>query len=344
MYRPLKSNVGSHLQSHGALLAAASKEPDRVVEVKTSYGISKAYIHGDLTSDLPPILTFHDMGLNHVACFQSFFNFAQDSKILKYFPVVHIDAPGQWYGAPDLAPSIDALDFEELSKGIDEVVKELGLKKVIGFGIGTGASVMLLFAKRLPRLCQGLILLNPTANSAAWTDVPYSYAGTWFGGSSVYKRSMHSYLINRYFAFRRRVPLNVLEYFKEELNQLNPNNVLKYYQGYLNRKDITEDIKKVTTRSIVFIGEHSATSSESLRVQGNLMLDRTDYIIVKQGGVLLTESNPKRLMKTLELFFNTLGFFEDRLEQMRQLQEKIANGELEYVAGQLRKPRQTPKE
>lgn len=338
MYRPLKSNVGSHLQSHGAVLEAASSKPDRVVEVKTSYGVCKAFIHGDLTIDLPAILTIHDMGLNHVACFQSFFNYAQDSEVLHHFPVVHIDAPGQWYGAPDLATSIDALDFDELSKGIDMVVDELGLKKVIGFGIGTGASELLLFARRRPELCRGLILLNPTANAAAWTDLPYRVAGTWFGASSFYKRSMNSYLINRYFAFRSRVPLNVLEYFDGELNQLNPSNVLKYYQGYLTRKDITEDLKKVTTRSIVFIGDNCESLSESLRVQSNLMLDRTDYIIVKRGGVLLTESNPKKLVKTLELFFNTLGFFEDRLKKRSELQEKIAKGELEYVNGQLRKP------
>jgi len=338
MYRPLKSNVGSHLQSHEAVLEAASSKPDRIVEVKTSYGVCKAFVHGDLTIDLPSILTFHDMGLNHVGCFQSFFNFAQNSEILPHFPVVHIDAPGQWYGAPDLATSIDAFDFDELSKGIDLVVAELGLKKVIGFGIGTGASVLLLFARRRPELCHGLILLNPTANAAAWTDLPYSFAGTWFGGSSVYKRSMHSYFINRYFPLRKRVPLNVLEYFKEELNQLNPSNVLRYYQGYLSRKDITEDLKKVTTRSIVFIGDHCGSSSESLRVQGKLMLDRTDYIIVKHGGVLLTESDPKKLVKTLELFFNALGFFEKGLKRMSEVQEKIAKGELEYVNGQLRRP------
>jgi len=338
MYRPLKSNVGSHLQSHEAVLEAASSKPDRVVEVKTNYGVCKAFVHGDLTIDLPAILTFHDMGLNHVGCFQSFFNFAQNSEILRHFPVVHIDAPGQWYGAPDLATSIDTLDFDELSKTIDLVVAELGLKKVIGFGIGTGASVLLLFARRRPELCHGLILLNPTANAAAWTDLPYSFAGSWFGGSSFYKRSMHSYFISRYFPLRRRVPLNVFEYFKEEVNQLNPSNVLKYYQGYLSRKDITEDLKKVTTRAIVFIGDHCASLSESLRVQGKLMLDRTDYIIVKRGGMLLTESDPKKLVKTLELFFNTLGFFEKGLKQMSEVREKVAKGELEYVNGQLRKP------
>jgi len=341
MYRPLKSNAGSPLQSHGAVLEAASSKPDRVIEVKTSYGICKAFIHGDLTIDLPPIITYHDMGVNHVACFQSFFNYAQDSKVLHHFPVIHIDAPGQWYGAPDLAKSIDALDFEELSQGIDLVVAELGLKKVIGFGVGTGASVMLLFAKRRPELCHGLVLVNPTANAAAWTDIPYSYVGAWFGESSFYKRSMNNYFLTRYFAIRKRVPLNILEYFREELNQLNHSNVLRYYQGYLNRKDITEELKKVTTRSIVYIGDHCGNSSESLRVQGKLMLDRTDYIIVKHGGVLLTESNPKKLVTTLDLFFNTMGFFEDRLDKMSEVQKKIASGELEYVNGQLRKPKTT---
>jgi len=336
MYRPLKSNIGSHTQSHEAVLQAASSKPDSVMDIKTNYGICKVFVHGDISSDLPPLLTYHDMGVNHVACFQSFFNFSQDSKILQHFPVVHIDAPGQWHGAPDLAESIDALDFDELSKGIDDVVAELGLRKVIGFGIGTGATVMLLFARRQPELCNGLILLNPTAGSADWMDIPYSFAGSWFGNSSAYIRSMHSFFINRYFAFRKRIPVNVLEYFKGELEQQNASNVVRYYQGYLNRRNITEELKKVTTRSIVFIGDHSDSKSESLRVQSKLMLDRTDYIIVPHGGVLLTETNPKKLVTTLELFFNTLGFFEERLEKRRQLHERIAKGELVYEGAQLK--------
>jgi len=74
--------------------------------------------------------------------------------------------------------------------------------------------------------------------------------------------------------------LNVLEYIKWELNQLNPSNVLRYYQGYLTRKDITKELKKVTTRAIVFIGDYCDSLSESLRVQDKLMLDWTGYIIV----------------------------------------------------------------
>ncbi|XP_065316432.1 uncharacterized protein LOC135925156 isoform X1 [Gordionus sp. m RMFG-2023] len=58
----------------------------------------------------PAILTYHDIGLNHVSQFQNFFAYDDMSIISKHFCVYHIDAPGQEEQAPTLNGSFDELE------------------------------------------------------------------------------------------------------------------------------------------------------------------------------------------------------------------------------------------
>lgn len=54
----------------------------------------------------PAIVTYHDIGLNHVTQFQGFFNFPDMQTLLKHFCVYHINGVGQEEGAAPL-PQID---------------------------------------------------------------------------------------------------------------------------------------------------------------------------------------------------------------------------------------------
>lgn len=308
MYRPLKSTTPSQIQ---AVNEAVYTKPSKVETVKTSYGDVQATVYGDLTKDVPPIVTYHAMGINHVACFQRFFNMAKHDHVIRHFPVIHIDAPGHTYGAPNLPSSIEAFDSEVLAQGVEDVVKKFSLEKIIPFGVGLGATVMMLYAKRNPGMCRGLILVCPQADSACWTDklsAMTERASEWAFGSG-----MRQWLYTRFFP--NRVPGTVKEYFKSELTAINLTNALKWYRGYLNRTDKLKDVKEVTTKAIVFIGERWPYASEGLRVQSNLKPDRTDYILVDENGVLMTETAPDKLLGPLELFFNALGFYDERLEK-----------------------------
>ena len=55
---------------------------------------------GDMTK--PAIVTYHDIGLNHVSNFQSFFNYGDMADLLGKFRLVHLNAPGQEQGAATL--------------------------------------------------------------------------------------------------------------------------------------------------------------------------------------------------------------------------------------------------
>merc|ERR1711879_831656 len=87
------------------------------------------------------------------------------------------------------------------------------------------------------------------------------------------------------------------------------NSEIRYYRAYFRRGDVSAKIKNVKAKSIVFIGGN-ADQSEGLKVQGLLMPDRTDYIIVKNHATLLTETAVPKLLNPLRLWFNSQGFFK----------------------------------
>lgn len=59
-------------------------------------------IQGDCQAKHTAIVTLHDIGQNHLTCFQSFFSFHQFKPLLQNFTVYHINFPGQEEDAEEL--------------------------------------------------------------------------------------------------------------------------------------------------------------------------------------------------------------------------------------------------
>eukprot|EP00808_Paulinella_micropora_P005581 g14257.t1 len=129
------SGVGKYLGISPLIQTTERKQID------TNYGPLNITIEGKLEQWV--IFTYHDAGLDHTSCFDSFFNFARSANpIFQKLAVVHIDAPGQTAGASEIPDSVPYLDMEELTEQVEVVRKELKLKSFIGMGIGAGAYIM----------------------------------------------------------------------------------------------------------------------------------------------------------------------------------------------------------
>ncbi|XP_064641167.1 protein NDRG3-like isoform X11 [Lineus longissimus] len=74
-------------------------------DIDTAVGVLHVAVQGDRSK--PAILTYHDLGLNHMTCFQGFFNFADMQPLLRHFCVYHVNAPGQQEGAIPLTHSVE---------------------------------------------------------------------------------------------------------------------------------------------------------------------------------------------------------------------------------------------
>ncbi|KAE8654606.1 Pollen-specific protein SF21 [Hibiscus syriacus] len=137
--------------------------------VKTRLGSGSVFVFGD--QDKPALVTYPDLALNHISCFQGLFFCPEASSLLLHnFCIYHISPPGHELGAvpigsDDLIPSVD-----DLADQIVEVLNFFGLGAVMCMGVTTGAYILTLFAMKYRQRVLGLILISPLCRLLSWTE------------------------------------------------------------------------------------------------------------------------------------------------------------------------------
>ena len=151
----------------------AEERPLTELRVDTEFGPVLVALQGvdhRLFPSRPVILTYPDLGLNHVTNFQSFFANQDMQLLVQSFSVLHVDPPGQEEGAGNLPEGFTYPSMDQLAQQLETVCKFLSVRSVIGFGVGLGANVLTRFALKFPGLVEGLFLINATAGAASWTE------------------------------------------------------------------------------------------------------------------------------------------------------------------------------
>lgn len=143
----------------------------RKEEIQSSRGNFQVTLHG--TEGKPAILTFHDIGQNHVSAFQSFLNCREMTPILHSFTIYHIDAPGQHEGAAKLPETYVYPTMDELAEMVADVVGHFKLKSFVGLGIGAGANILCRYGLKYPKIVDGLVLLNCFSGKSGWVEWGY---------------------------------------------------------------------------------------------------------------------------------------------------------------------------
>uniref|UniRef100_A0AAX7UV18 NDRG family member 4 n=1 Tax=Astatotilapia calliptera TaxID=8154 RepID=A0AAX7UV18_ASTCA len=115
-------------------------------DVETPYGMLHVVIRGAPKGNKPAILTYHDVGLNHKLCFNTFFSNEDMQEITKHFVVCHVDAPGQQTGASQFPQGYQYPTMDQLAGMLPTVVEHFGFKSIVGIGVGAGAYILAKFA------------------------------------------------------------------------------------------------------------------------------------------------------------------------------------------------------
>uniref|UniRef100_A0A3P8Y2Q4 Protein NDRG4 n=1 Tax=Esox lucius TaxID=8010 RepID=A0A3P8Y2Q4_ESOLU len=139
-------------------------------DIETPYGMLHVVIRGAPKGNKPAILTYHDVGLNHKLCFNSFFHNEDMQEITRHFVVCHVDAPGQQIGAAQMPQGYQYPTMDQLAAMLPCVVQHFGFKSIVGIGVGAGAYILAKFALIFPDLVEGLVLLNIDPNGKGWID------------------------------------------------------------------------------------------------------------------------------------------------------------------------------
>ncbi|XP_052286475.1 protein NDRG3-like isoform X3 [Dreissena polymorpha] len=299
-------------------------------DVETSYGTVHVAMQGDKTK--PAIFTYHDIGLNHVTCFQGFFNYIDMQAIMKHFCVYHVNAPGMHEGAINLSPTAEAVGkpeavvkrfvyptMDELAESVLTVADYFEVKRFIGFGVGSGANVLTRFALTHPTRVDSLVLVNATSTKPGWIEWGYQKMNSWYLWSGQITNFTEEYLLWHWFGSKTRwVNHDLVHVYKDYIKSINPQNLSFFIESYLRRTDLNvmrelDPIKKATTRtvkcrSLMLVGDDSPHMDDVVDMNGRMNPEETDFMKIADCGGMPLEEQPGKVCEAFRLFLQGMGY------------------------------------
>uniref|UniRef100_A0A674PHZ6 NDRG family member 4 n=1 Tax=Takifugu rubripes TaxID=31033 RepID=A0A674PHZ6_TAKRU len=249
-------------------------------DVQTPHGMLRVVIRGAPKGNKPAILTYHDVGLNHKLCFNSFFNNKDMQEISKHFVVCHVDAPGQQIGASQLPQGY------QTSKNYAMLP---AFKSIVGIGVGAGAYVLAKFALIFPDLVEGLVLLNIDPNGKGWID----WAATKLSGltSALFQQHFPSQHLNT--SYRQQIN-----------NTVNQFNLQLFWNMYNSRRDLEMN------RSGTVLNAKTLKCPVMLVVGDNGPAEEgvVSFLFMADSGGLPQLTQPAKLTEAFKYFLQGMGY------------------------------------
>lgn len=280
--------------------------------VKTSRGSISVYVCGD--QEKPALITYPDVALNYMSCFQGLFFCPEAASLLLHnFCIYHIDAPGHELGADIISADAPLLSVDDLADQVAEVLDFFGLKEVLCLGVTAGAYILTLFAMKYKERVLGLILVSPICKAPSWTEWIYNKVLMnvlyFYGMCDVLKEC----LIQRYFSKEIRCGMqgaesDIIQACRRLLDERQGSNVMRFLQAINQRRDLTEGLKELQCKILIFVGESSQFHNESIYMCAKMGKKSCALVEVNACGSLVTEEHPYAMIIPMEFFLMGFGF------------------------------------
>jgi len=202
--------------------------------IQTNYGPVSVAVYGD--HDKPALVTYPDIALNHMSCFQGLLFCPEAASLLLHnFCIYHISPPGHELGAAPISPNAPIPSIDDLAEQVAEVLDFFGLGSVMCFGVTAGAYILTLFASKYRERVLGLILVSPICKGPTWTEWLYSKVMSnllyYYGMCGLVKEC----LLQRYFSkevrgFSELPESDIVQACKSLLDQRQSMNVWRFVQ------------------------------------------------------------------------------------------------------------------
>ncbi|PIA64406.1 hypothetical protein AQUCO_00100114v1 [Aquilegia coerulea] len=281
--------------------------------VRTSCGSVSVVVYGD--PDKPALVTYPDLAQNHISCFQGLFFCPEAASLLLHnFCIYHISPPGHELGAGAISSDIPVPSADDLADSVVEILDYFGLGAVMCLGVTAGAYILTLFAIKYRERVLGLVLVSPLCREPSWTEWFYNKVMSnllyFYGICGVLKEL----LLQRYFSKEVRgspeVPeSDIVQACRSLLEQRKSGNVLRFLQAISGRYDITDRLKKLQCRTLIFVGEYSPFHCEALHMTMKLDRRYSALVEVQACGSMVTEEQPHAMLIPLEYFFLGYGLY-----------------------------------
>nr|GLL20653.1 pollen-specific protein SF21-like [Ipomoea trifida] len=259
--------------------------------IHTGSGSVSVIVYGD--HEKPALITYPDLALNHMSCFQGLFFCPEAASLLLHnFCIYHISPPGHevcqlaklsaltysqflQLGAGSICPEEPVPSVDDLADQVLEVLNYFGLGAVMCMGVMAGAYILTLFAIKFRERVVGLILVSPLCKGPSWTEWFYNKVMSnllyYYGMCGLLKEC----LLHRYFSKEVRgsaeVPeSDIVQACRRLLDERQSINVSRFLQAIDRRPDITEGLKTLQCRTLIFVGDSSPFHSEALHMTAKL--------------------------------------------------------------------------
>jgi pimeloyl-ACP methyl ester carboxylesterase len=267
-----------------------------------------------------PLMTFHDVGLNAATCFASFFAYAHRGGAC---PVLynatghyHVTAPGHGLGAPDLPPESSYLTFEELAQRVRKVVEHFKLKRVIGLGVGAGASVLVHAALELKREFAGLILVSPLFEASGYIERGLALINMpYLRGLGVGPRDKDRFLARWLAPETIETNHDLVAALDENLDRVNVKNVVMFMHAESWRSGLRQRLSSLQSKVLLFTGRESPLRFHTADCYSIIDPSRVSWIDITGGGSLVLEEFPDRVATGISLFLQGFGMYEPGVPQ-----------------------------
>ncbi|XP_049884618.1 protein NDRG3-like isoform X2 [Pectinophora gossypiella] len=284
--------------------------------VRTDRGDIVVAVQGDHTK--PAILTYHDIGLNHVF-FQPFFNFVDMRALLEHFCVYHVNAPGQEEGAPVLPQDYIYPTMDELANQINYVMGHFGFRTFIGFGVGAGANILARFALAHPQKVDALTLINCTSEQAGWLEWMSQKMNSRSLRARGLTQTVLDYLmwhhLGRYPESRNYDLAQVYRmYFSRHLN---PTNLVLFMESYARRTDlgISREAETIRVPVLNVTGALSPHVDDTVKMNGRLNPNNSTWMKISDCA-MVHEEQPAKISEAFRLFLQGEGYAVLSLQQI----------------------------
>ncbi|KAE8718822.1 Pollen-specific protein SF21 [Hibiscus syriacus] len=281
--------------------------------VPTRYGSVSVIVYGD--QDKPALITYPDLALNHMSCFQGLFFCPEAASLLLHnFCIYHISPPGHELGAAPICESTSPHSVNDLADQILEVLNFFGLGAVMCMGVTAGAYILTLFAMKYRVRVLGLILVSPLCRAPSWTEWFYNKVMSnllyFYGMCGLLKE----FLLQRYFSKEARgtaeIPeSDIVQACRRLLDERDASNVRRFLEAINGRPDHSSGLKNLRCRTLIFVGDSSPFHSEALYMTSKLDRRFSALVEVQACGSMVTEEQPHAMLIPMEYFFMRYGLY-----------------------------------
>lgn len=287
--------------------------------IKTSKGNITVAVQGHHENKRTGIITLHDIGQNHLTCFQSYFCFHQTKPLLNHFNIYHVNFPGQEEDAENLPIDYIYPTMEEMADVLLEITTRYGLKNLICIGVGAGANVFLRLALKAPSLVECLVLINGSCNAASWTEWGYEKFACYHLKSQGMTVFCQDYLTWHYFGrLDENVNLDHVNIIKDQLKYIrSPRNLGLFIESYskrsaipLTRPQLGQEQEQTTLKcgTLIITGSNSPAREDTIVLNSVLDPSKTSWIKVSDASSLVLDEKPTAVTNALVLFLQGHGF------------------------------------